>query len=353
MRSSERVLALSRALQISGRIAERLGHARCVDELGPIGEQLWEDHQTNAAVESSLLNVLSRVLDAAVVSKRELVLLKFAALRTAGIVRPGSRVAQDLDLLVAEEQARPLWQELLGVGFRRFGASRYEHQLESLVDASDAVVELHVHVPGIAGPPRRFATTTEVMSDPDAKRIARGEGAFWLPSHAFLAAHAISHGLLQNRSAPQAYSPLRMLGDLIDLRVSSRCVAESARWLNRAADDQELAAIERLCALLERGDLPRTSSSPEAVLLAHCLAARLDERYAETLRGAAFAYELSEHSRPRAMLAKLWRSLAPSDAELDALYGPAHSELSRFGQRIRRPFDVAGRAARRWLRRRQ
>src|SRR5882724_9497924 len=92
------IVALARRLEVSGRIAARLGKEACRRDLGELaGESLYDDLLTNVAVASALLSAQRRVQASATRHGISVAWLKFAGLHAAGLIREGSRVASDID----------------------------------------------------------------------------------------------------------------------------------------------------------------------------------------------------------------------------------------------------------------
>jgi hypothetical protein len=344
---SQAVLELARRLEISGRIAERSTPER-LSRLGALGQGLEADRLTNLAVESQLGQALAEVTGVAERHSIPAVGLKYAALKLARVIRPGSRVVGDLDLLVPVAAAYRLSKALQGSGFSKAGTRSHAHQLEALVGPYGAVVELHVHIPGVRIEAARLATADDLMEN---ALVLPAEGTTLLvPSAPVLVAHAIAHGLLQNRTTPQSYSLLRMVADILDLRAlyGPGLLPAAARFVPSLSQRGE--AIEGLCLALSRGlaSGPGFEGTEQQVLLWHCLAARLDKEYGERLRASGAREALGGSLRDLA--AYLGGALFPTEHELDAIYGPVPSTVARLRRRWFRPVDLALRAARRWSR---
>ena len=344
------VLRLARGFEVSGRIADRLqGGAR--EPLTDLVRELDADYFTNLAVEALLGEALGQVADIAARRSIPTIALKYSALKLGRFVRPGTRVVGDLDVLVPGAAARELSQALLQAGFSRSGTRSHAHQLEALVSAHGAVVELHTHIPGVHVVADRASTADDLL---DADLTLPVLGSYLLqPRPSLLAAHALAHGLQQNRSTPQSYSLLRMLGDLLDLRrlAPNAPLLESERYVSlplRAL----CSTADRLCGSLEDGlfDGLDFDGTPQQTLLWHCLAAGLDSRYMAQLRASGFADKLRSGANARELLRYVSGALFPPQHELDAIYGPAQSKVVRLRRRLQRPFEVTLRAARHWTR---
>jgi hypothetical protein len=115
-----------------------------------------------AARNTMLLSMLARAVGA--VRARSLP-LKGGALLAAGVIHPGRRHLDDLDVWVAPAEARSVWDELVGAGFTPVGSapsvthagvdSRVAptHQLPMLRSPHGALLEIHLesHADGDAG----------------------------------------------------------------------------------------------------------------------------------------------------------------------------------------------------------
>ena len=348
-----RVLSLARHLEISGRVAERLrriGRPR----LTVLEAALDTDYQTNLAVDAQLGHALEHVAGIAAEQAVPVIALKYAALHLSGISRVGTRVAGDLDFLVPAAAIARLWQALLDAGYVRAGTRAHAHQLEALVGPFGAVVELHRHLPGVCVARQRFATADDLFEASLVEPLA--SSTLWSPQPAVLAAHALAHGLLQNRHTPQSYSLLRMLSDLVDLRTAhtGSALVASAAYCSPSLIGASKTA-ERLCSVLQRGMVSSAEfvGTAEQRLLWHCLAARLDADYARQLRLSPLFGAIGDSAGVSARLSYLVGALFPTEHELDAIYGPAGSIPARVRRRLMRPLDLGMRLARYWSRSRR
>ncbi len=343
-----RALELARATQLSGRVAARLCTWRGAPTSGMLARELSADYFANIARESLLKRAMQQMAQLAADLNISLIAVKFAGLQLIGAIVPGTRVAADLDVLLPKPRAREFWHALLGAGFRRTRTHEYAHQLEALIDPYGAVVDLHVHLPGVTLAGGKFATAEQLI----AQGLVNSEPvAMLVPDARVLAAHAIVHALIQNRSTPQTYSPMRLLADLMDLRrIDADLVRGAARFLS-----PELAeschTLDRLCVSLGRGSFAGSQfdHTAEQTLLWHCLAARLSPEYAARLRAAGLSNKFRDGSGPSEIVRYVADLIYPAEAALDFLYGPAHGIPSRIRRRLLRPIDLATTAARRAL----
>lgn len=344
-----RALEVARATQLSGRIASRRGSRGISAPVGPLEQGLSDDYYANVAKEALLTQAQERVAEQADRRGIPLVAVKFGGLRLAGVVSRGARTVSDLDILLSKTRARELWHALVDSGFLRTRTHEYSHQLEALVDPYGAVIDLHVHLPGVVVERGSFATLEQLVA---LDLVIRTPSSILRPTAAVLAAHAIAHAIVQNRATPQTYSPSRMLADLLDLRRVTPDVLQRAAFYLATELGQICSTLERLCELLESGrfDTAGFDGSLEQTLLRHCLAARLDADYSERLRRAGLANKLTDGSSSVEIARYVVELLFPSEAALDFLYGPAPGRWGKARRRLRRPIDLLVRSARRSLR---
>jgi hypothetical protein len=171
------------------------------------------------------------------------------------------------------------------------------------------------------------------------------------------AAHALVHGLGQHGFSPSAYSLLKMVADLQDLGEGA-LTPRALAWVARDVPPAEAEAVRRLGARLAAGEdsaawtAGASGDSPEATLLRHILAGRLDTDYASALRLSLFRPQPSDRG-PAARLARtVWDAVVLSDAQIDAIYGAPAGRLGYLGRRLGRPFDLLlrlGGYGSRWL----
>ncbi len=358
-------LALSRRFDLAARIAARQGRARLAAELGEtaVVEGFVHDRAAAAAATLRAMALVEQVAAAAAARQIPVVFLKLAALELLGVLAPGSRAGCDLDVLAPAERAGELLQALVERGFRASPLPEQEHQLAAL-EGPDGVVEVHRMLlgvrldgrpdqpdqrPGQTRQPRRRARSARWA---DLQRaglltaLPRLPGAAAVPVPAVAAAHALVHGIAQHGWAPGSYSLLRMVGDLIDLGFAeSRPLAASvAAWVAGDVTPVEVEAARRLAAELAAGAW-EDSRAPEAVLLRHALAGRLDPEYQRSLRLALFRRQPSDLPQAlrlaRAVAGTVWLSRA----RVDAIYGPPRHRLGYLGRRLLRPLDLLARLA--------
>ncbi len=339
-----RALRAARALQVSGRVASRLGTPRGVS-LGTLASELSADYYANVAQETLLMQAQQQIAQLAEQLKIPTIVVKFGALRLAGVISIGSRAVSDLDLLLPKAYARDFWLALLAAGFERTNTHEYSHQLEALRDPFGAVIDLHVHLPGVFVQGATFASADQLIA---LGHVTRSAGGMLVPNTSVLAAHAIVHALVQNRSTPQTYSSLRMLSDVMDMRRREPQVLQNAAKYLAPELHAICEAVERLCSALSNGAFEGASfdGTSEQNLLWHCLAARLDSSYADRLRAAGLANKFRDGASATEIARYVANLIYPAESALDILYGPAVGRLGRVRRRLLRPLDLALRALR-------
>ncbi|HYL04889.1 MAG TPA: hypothetical protein VE075_02555, partial [Thermoanaerobaculia bacterium] len=222
----------------------------------------------------------------------------------------------------------------------------YEHQLAAL-ESPGGIVEVHRMLPGVRVVGKRSATAEDLAREGLLHPLTALGGRAAAPVPAVAAAHALVHGIAQHGWTPHANSLLKMVADLVDLGFAGPDGEELARraaaWTARDLAAGEVEAARRLCVALAAGDGLEgweESRAPEAVLLRHALAGRLDPGYQRVLRLALFRRQPSDAPEvvrlARAVAATVWLSRA----QVDAIYGPPRRRLGYLARRLGRPFDL-------------
>lgn len=334
-------LAMARRFEVSPRLAARQGRARLAAELGAEAAAELQRDQTLAAAQGMRIEALLREV-AAVAAERQipLVLLKFAALDAAGTLAPGARTACDLDALAPPERAGELQEALLARGFRSSGLPDSEHQLAALVHPSHGVVEVHRLIPGVR-PDGGGSATVAALARAGLLAPAPGLPGVSLPAREVQMAHALVHGIGQHGFWPGSYPLLRMCGDLIDLgfHQDETLARRAARLVERDVAAEEAGAVRGLCRILAAGEEP-AGEAPEAVLLRHILAGRLDADYAASLRLSLFRAQPSDRPPVVRVVRTALSAVFLSRAQIDAIYGRPRHPLGYLGRRLARPFDL-------------
>jgi hypothetical protein len=324
------------------RIGQRTPRARLESELGEASALVLEATH-RAAAGAAALNATSRfVCDVAREQGLPAVLLKFSALAALGVVRPGSRVASDVDVLAARHHGVSLVAALIAAGARALPERRLEHELTALVSPLDVAVDAHRYIPGLhLGRRDRFVDADDLLTAGlvDARTNT--------PAPEVLAAHALVHGFVENAAIPQSGAPARALADLVDLRhFSPRSIEHALPLVERLFGAPDLRDLDALALALERGDVGPGYDGQGAALLSHVLGTALDARYAASLRRFLFRAPLSERRGPGPLIERVAHMFVPTAVELSRIYGKPRGRLGLVGLRLWRPIDLAGRTLR-------
>jgi hypothetical protein len=331
-------------LGLAPRIGGRVSDPRLTHELGSEAAALFRhEYLATAAREGVFENSIDRLAEIAQRTGTPLILLKHAALRTARFVKPGFRCASDVDVLVPQKLARPFFSALESSGWRRNGTRAYDHQLPQLLDPTDTLVEIHLHIPGVRlRPSSPFVTADDLL----ALGLLVDFQTKLVPTPPVLAAHAVAHGLLQNAGTPQSASPFRVIADLADLTSHAPgALALAARFLESDFDAEDFASLSELTALALSGELARAKAGA-LTLLRHSVASQLDPAYSQSLAMLTLTRPLSQHGRFRATLNAAMIALFPDPAAMELLHGSSRSAFQRSMDRLARPFNLMQRGAR-------
>lgn len=285
------------------------------------------------------------------------VLLKFAALRAAGFVADGLRVAGDVDALVPAERAEALAEALARHGLVSAGFRDEPHQLATRRDAEGRRLDLHLYVPELRVDEGGAPATLAALDGAGLLRRVGLPGECFVPCPAVLVAHAVAHPLVHHGDAPHTYPQIRLVGDLLDLGAAGDDGELARAALTFVADEtapEETAAAVALARRLGSADAglfePGGAGSPEGLLLRRLVAGVLDDDYRQALRLDGLRARVGR-ARGRGQLVTAlatyaWRALFITDAQIDVLYGRPSSRLGYLGWRLARPFDLVRRAAR-------
>lgn len=281
--SGERLVNVALRLDLAARIAARQPRELMEREMGATAAHRLREQYVGAVAREALLDHALHELSAqAMASNVYCILLKYAALNRMGVLRVGSRVASDLDVLVPAARAREFQAFLKENGYEDLGLPESSHQLPALRDRNGVLIELHVHLPLITlAPGQPFAQAEHLL----AAGLTIQSGDALLPDPAIVTAHAIAHGLMQHAQVPQVYSPLKSFADLADLQLLRPNLIEDARpYLSRTMTADDLTSVQTLAQALSDGDLEAATTGGAGIILRHALASQLDRRYAVGLR---------------------------------------------------------------------
>jgi hypothetical protein len=348
-------LALCRRFELTTRVAARQGRERLDAELGK-GAGFGREQQAALGMELRLAALAARVAEVAAALDLPVVFLKFAALELSGALAPGSRSAGDVDVLVPEEGTAELQRAFLAQGFSTSDLPGLEHQLPALA-GPEGVIELHRVLLGVRLAGRASATAGDLARAGLLVPLPALPGRAAVPAPAVAVAHTLVHGLAQHGWWPRSYPLFKMMADLIDLGLGSPdgpggpALAEQAGgWIAVDVPVAEVEAARRLAAALSAGeDLAAwgESPAPEALLLRHLLAGRLDPGYERSLRLGLFRAQPSDRPAAARLAQTLFRTVFLTRSQVDAVYGPPRAgALGYLGRQLWRPLDLAGRLVR-------
>jgi putative nucleotidyltransferase-like protein len=281
--SGPRLIDVALRLDLAARIAARQPRDLVEAEMGLTGAQRLREQYVATVARGALLDqALDQLLERAAAAGVSCILLKYAALNRMGVLRVGSRVASDVDVLVPHARAREFQALLKESGYQDLSLPESSHQLPALVGPNGVLVELHLHIPLVTlGQGQAFAGAEDLLAVGLTVQSDRAQ----LPDPAIVAAHAIAHGLMQHAQVPQVYSPLKTFADLADLQRTKPDVVEGAcAYLSRTMTANDLTSVQMLARALHDGDLASAMEGGPGLILRHALASQLDHRYAIRLR---------------------------------------------------------------------
>ena len=346
-------LAVSRRFEVAARIAARTGRASLSAELGAEGAGAFlREQAAAAALGLRFLALAGEVAALADPLGLPVIFLKFAALEACHLTLPGARGACDLDLLVPEPGAEALQNALKDRGWRPSGMPASEHQLPPIEHPDGGIVELHRRILGVRPGGRRSATADSLARRDLLVPLANLPGRCAAPVREVLAAHALAHGVGQHGWWPASYSPLKMIGDLIDTGFAADhdLAARAVALVTRDVSAAEAGALRALCADLVAGSDPlgpgMDHGSGAALFLRHILAGRTDSEYAAALHLGLFSAQPSDRPPAVRLARTLLHAVFLTRAQVDAIYGPPQGPLGYWGRRLARPFDLVWRLVR-------
>lgn len=325
------------------RIGQRTPRARLESELGEERASIVLHATHRVAASAAALNATARfVRDVAAEQGLPALFLKYSALATLGVVRPGSRVAGDVDVLAARHHGAALVSALVARGARAVPERRLEHELTALISPLDVHIDAHRYIPGLhLGHSHRFIAADDLLS------AGLVDAQTNTPAPEVLAAHALVHGFVENAPIPQSGAPARALADLVDLAHFSRgSIDRALSLIEPLFDEADVADFGALCLDLERGHVDRGYDRECASVLSHVLGTALDAVYAASLRRFLFRAPLSERPGPGPLLERVAHMFVPTAAELSRIYGEPRGKLGQLHLRLFRPIDLARRALR-------
>jgi len=352
----EGAIGVAGSLDLSARIAARTPLIALQAELGEAGARsLLIAGVMAAAISAELLKCARVVAEAAAELAIPVAFLKGVALRLGGVVAEGSRWLSDVDVLAPASSARGLAEALVARGFRVADVPSEEQHLPPLMRGNAEMVEVHDVLHGVRLAARRRYATFEELQERDLLAPLPGlPGACFMPAREVLVAHTLVHGVAVHGLAPLAYPLPRMLADLVDLGATGpdggEALEAAHRWIAKDVSREEADATRALCVALAEGDeglfARQAAERPEAVLLRHIVAGRLDERYRSALKASAPWAVPTGWARPLAFATTAFHTVFLTRGQVDMIYGRPRTELGYLGRRLARPFDLAWRLVR-------
>ncbi len=340
-------LSLAKRFGLLPRIAARCDLERVAQGLGTEAASCLQRERALAeARELRHEEGLRLMSDGAAKVGVEPIALKGRALVLAGYAAAGSRPSVDLDLLVPRAAAAAFYRELRSKGFTDSGAHRYEHQLPALQHPCGAVVELHVHVPGLRLDGVHSATWEDFCREGLVVRDGvPGIAPLRVPTRSALVAHALVHALAQHGLSSH-YAGWLLPGDLIDLGADRPELDLPRPWLRADLSAEEIGAARRLARRLAEGEDPLLVPTPgdraSSLLARHFVACALNDAYRAGLKLRWLESPLSEHGLLRARLVLLARAFRPAALRVEEGAPPARTHP--FLAFLRRPLELLGKA---------
>ncbi len=340
---------LARALDMACRIGWRVPRSQLVTEVGEEIANRFASAYHDAAASAMVINavaveVAERLYRAGVAA----VLLKSNALVLAGFTQVGARRFTDVDVLVPGDQAQQARALLQADGYSC--ADRWDgaHQLSSLYHPSRVMVEIHTRVKHMrlarGGGWARFE---DLQRAGHLRPLAHPAGAM-VPAPAFLAGHALIHGLVHHWRQVGDYPLMRLLGDLDDLSMHWRDespLAEAVQpWLAAERVEAEGRAVLEVGDLLAPGGdaagFGRSDRLGDNLFLRHVLASQFDRAYQDAVRAVAIFWVDNNRSWTGALARKVRNRLFLADASMARRYGRGRGRGRQALLRLLRPGEL-------------
>jgi len=344
-----RAWRLAQRLDLACRIGWRIPRPQLVAEVGEEVASRFTSAYHDAAASAMVINavaveVAERLHRAGVAA----VLLKSNALALAGYTPVGARRYTDVDVLVAGGQAQRARALLQADGYRCTDRWDGAHQLSSLYHPSRVMVEIHTHVKHMrlmrgGG----WAGFEDLQRAGHFRPLAHPTGAM-VPAPAFLAGHALIHGLVHHWRQVGDYPLMRLLGDLEDLAShwgDDPPLAEAVQpWLAAEGVEPQGRAVLELLDLLGAGGGTAAAGHIQRLgdnlFLRHVLACQFDRAYQDAVRAVAMLWVDTNRSWIGAMARKVRNRLLLTDASLARRYGPGGGRGRQALLRLLRPVEL-------------
>jgi|GEM_PF-3654977 len=280
--------------------------------------------------------------------------VRYALIKGAAVVRHlGSNLALrgacDIDLLLTEPDAIRLDRELKKRGYRQKSPSHPEFHMPTLVDGQYNAVELHTRLPCIAlCSAKQWVELEDMIAAREVTSVTSGLLCALLPSHEFLLAHCLAHGIAQHGYAPRSYQLLRLLADIVDLSSlpPSPDFTRIGSWLSASVSPDEINGVLELRNELTDGNVRQVWQRRDGTgrLLRHLVLANLDHEYANALTPFGAVQLLRSGGVRRFMREYGHATFGLANEDLARIYGSG-SARRNLALKLMRPFDVVHRIA--------
>lgn len=352
----EEAWEVARGLDVACRIGWRVPRQWLVEEVGEgLAARFLAAYHDTAARAMLVQRVATEVVERLAAADLPCALLKSNALTLGGYTPTGARAFCDVDALVPAQRAGDARQVLLASGFRRGRERDGGHQLAPISHPSGVTVELHTFVkhmraPGGSG----WASLEELRGHNLLCPAGRGDMVF-IPVPAFLAGHALVHGLVQHWRQVDDYPLARVVGDLQDIRQrweGPEPLAEVVQpWLAAEGVEKEgaaaLALAETLAATPGEDGAAIGALVGENLFLRHVVAVRYDAAYRDAVRAAGALWVDVNRSWTVAFARKVRNRLLLSAPSVERRYGTGRGAWRWLRARCLRPLELLGKLL--WL----
>ncbi len=344
-----RLWRLATILDLGPRIGARSPHGALQREVGQeLADDFLQERRKAVAVALIYEQLATQIAGMAAARSISLIFLKGFALHLMNLEPTGGRPFNDLDLLVPREQAETLHAELVASGFRAPDAPPSDQHLPPLSPPDGGSVDVHYRLAHLRIGDREGATAEELRNAGLLTDLERFAGSCAVPRGDLMAAHLLSHGMVQHAHRPNTYPLLRMVADLMDLLPDGaawdRFRNGPYQWIHHRIHGRELEAVGRLCQRLAAGGLPdpdRESERDAEILLRHLLAGHLDEAYRRSLRIDYTQSRLRQARREGRLLGYLKEKIFVTDGHVELRHGKPASRWGYLGRKLWRPIDLA------------
>ncbi len=320
--SPERAARLIQQFSLVNQVTSRLSAAQLAQAVTPaLQEQISAVARGRVMRSLAVVEARERVCRAATEAGVDIVLLKQAALEAMGLVTPGQRYASDVDLLGDSAQIEELSRALEASGCLKRLRRNPKYHPVVFSTPSDISLELHIAIPCL-----RLNAQGEFLQILDLKRnnlvqvAANSQANVFVPTRAVLAAHLVTHGLIQHRFTPQHHPAFRVVVDAQIVELHRECDANSDTFgfIGSVLDRREFDALAELSQQLSAGNLD--DLSPKAQALAnHVIASSIDANYRSLLILQRQVQKIHDVGPINWAIGQAKRGFFPTDEDLNIL----------------------------------